>query len=81
MALWTVAHKAPLSTVFPRQEYCSVLPLSSPGDLPDPGIEPVSPALKADSLLSKPPGPLESLSGLFVFVLLKRLENYLILSK
>ena len=50
-------------------------------DLSHPGIEPVSPALKADSLLSKPPGPLESLSGLFVFVLLKRLENYLILSK
>ena len=66
---------------FSRQDYWSGLPFLSPGDLSHPGIEPVSPALKADSLLSKPPGPLESLSGLFVFVLLKRLENYLILSK
>ena len=38
---WTVAHQAPLS-VFPRQEYWSGLPFSPPGDLPDPGIEPVS---------------------------------------
>ena len=41
---------------FPRQEDWSGLPLSSPGDLPDPGIKPMSPALQADSLLSKPPG-------------------------
>ena len=41
---------------FPRQEYCSGLPLSSPEDLPDPGIEPGSPALQVDSLLSEPPG-------------------------
>ena len=38
---------------FPRQEYWSELPFSSPGDLPDPGIEPESPALQADSLLTK----------------------------
>ena len=37
------------------QEYWSGLPFSSPGDLPDPGIEPKSPALQADSLLSEPP--------------------------
>ena len=48
---WTVAHQAPLSTGFSRQEYWSGLPLPSPGDLPDPGVEPVSPALQADSLL------------------------------
>ena len=42
---WTVAHQAPLSLGFPRQEYWSGLPLPSPGDLPDPGIEPKSPAL------------------------------------
>ena len=41
---------------FPGQEYKSGLPRPSPGDLPDPGIEPGSPALKADSLLSEPPG-------------------------
>ena len=44
---WTVAHQAPLSLGFPRQEYWSGLPLPSPGDLPDPGIEPKSPALLA----------------------------------
>ena len=43
--LWTVAHQAPLSTRFSRQEYWSGLPFPSPGDLPDPGIELVSPIL------------------------------------
>ena len=41
---------------FSRQEYWSGLPFPSPGDLPDPGIEPRSPALPADSLPSEPPG-------------------------
>ena len=40
MMPWTVAHQAPLSMRFPRQEYWSRLPFLSPGDLPDPGIEP-----------------------------------------
>ena len=47
---WTVAYQAPLSTGFPRQEYWSGLPFSSPGDLSDPGIEPGFPRLQADSL-------------------------------
>ena len=47
---WTVAHQAPLSMGFSRQQYWSGLPFPSPGDLPDPGIEPGSPALQADSL-------------------------------
>ena len=42
---WTVISQAPLSMGFPRQEYWSDLPFSSPGDFPNPGIEPVSPAL------------------------------------
>ena len=42
---WTVAHQAPLSVGFSRQEYWSGLPFPSPEDLPDPGIEPMSPAL------------------------------------
>ena len=46
---WTVAHQAPLSMEFSRQEYWSGLPFASPGDLPDPGMEPASPALQADS--------------------------------
>ena len=51
--LWTVAHQAPLSMGFSRQEYWSGLPCPPPGDLPDPGIKPISPAapaLQADSL-------------------------------
>ena len=44
---WTIAHQAPLSMEFSSQEYWSGLPFPFPGDLPDPGIEPVSPALQA----------------------------------
>ena len=51
-----VAHQALLSMEFSRQEYWSGLPFPSPGDLPDPGIEPRSPALQADSLPSEPLG-------------------------
>ena len=47
---WTVVHQAPLSVGFSRQEYWSGLPFPSPGDLPDPGVKPQSPALQADSL-------------------------------
>ena len=53
---WTVAYKAPPSMGFSRQQYWSGLPFPSPGDLPDSGIEPGSPALQADALPSKPPG-------------------------
>ena len=58
MTLWTVAHQAPLSMGFSRQEYWSGLPFPSPGDLPDPAIKPGSPVLEADSLLSEPSGKL-----------------------
>ena len=54
--LWTVAHQAPPSMGFSRQEYWSGLPFHSPGDLPNPGIEPGSPALEADALTFEPPG-------------------------
>ena len=53
---WTVAHQAALTMEFSRQEYWSGLPCPSPGHLPDPGIEPGSPALQAGSLQSEPPG-------------------------
>ena len=56
MTLWTVARQASLSMEFSRQKYRSGLPFPSPGDLPDPGIEPRSPALQADSLPSESPG-------------------------
>ena len=47
---WTVAHQAPLSMAFSRQEYWSGLPFPSPGDLPDPGIKLASLTLQVDSL-------------------------------
>ena len=53
---WTVAHQAPPSMGFSRQGYWSGLPFPSPGDLPDPGIEPSSPVMQADALTSEPPG-------------------------
>ena len=58
---WTVAYQASLSMGFSRQEYWSGLPFPSPGDLPDPGIEPGSPALESDALTSEPPGKPNSL--------------------
>ena len=53
---WTVTHQAPLSMRFPRQEYWCELPFPSPGNLPDPGIEPVSPALTGGFFTTEPPG-------------------------
>ena len=54
--LWTEARQAPLSVGFCRQEYWSGWPFLSPGDLPDTGMEPGSPAMKANSLPSEPTG-------------------------
>ena len=56
MTLWAVAHQAPLSMGFPRQVYWSGLPFPSPGDLPDPGIEPESPGLAGGFYTTEPPG-------------------------
>ena len=53
---WTIARQAPLSMGFSMQEYWSGLPFPPQGDLPNPGINPRSPALQTDSLLSEPPG-------------------------
>ena len=61
---WTAACQAPLFMGFSRQEYWSGLPCPSPGDLPNPGIKPESPALREDSLLSEPPG--KSPSGVYI---------------
>ena len=52
----TIAHQALLFMGFPGQEYWSGLPFPSPGDLPDPGIEPWTPAFQADALTSEPLG-------------------------
>ena len=64
---WTVAHQAPLSMRFPRQDYWSGLPFPPPGDLPDPGIEPetpASPALAGRFFPTEPPGKPHLLSML-----------------
>ena len=63
--LWTVSYQAPPSVGFSRQEYWSGLPFPSPGDLPNPGIEPRSPALQADTLLSEPPGEVRGYEDAF----------------
>ena len=59
VTLWTVAHQASLSMEFSRQEYWSGFLFPFSGDLPNPGKEPKSPALQADSLPSEPPGMLQ----------------------
>ena len=63
LTLWTVTRQAPLSMGFSRQEYWSGLPFSSPGD-PDPGIEPVSPALVGGLFTTEPPGKPHSTGAL-----------------
>ena len=77
---WTVSHQAPLSMGVSRQEYCSGLPCLPPGNLPDPGIKPGSPALDADSLLSEPPGKprkLHVIAGMFKITRKARMMFYL----
>ena len=68
---WTVAYQALPSVEFSRQEYWSGFPFPSPGDLPDPGFEPGSPALQADALLSELPGKPQGL----IFEAMKMLQN------
>ena len=53
---WTVIYQASLSMGFPRQEYWNGLSFSYPGDLPDPGIEPMSPELSGGFFTAEPPG-------------------------
>ena len=53
---WTIDHQAPPAMGFYRQENWSGLPFPSAGDLPDPGIEPMSPALAGRSFTTEPPG-------------------------
>ena len=64
---WTVAYQAPPSMRFSGQEYSSGLPFPSPGDLPDPGMEPRSPEFQADALTSEPPGkPQEASRSIYI---------------
>ena len=61
---WTIAHQVPLSMGFPKQEYGSGLPFSFPGDLPNPGIEPVPPALAGGFFTTEPSGKSQVALGL-----------------
>ena len=73
---WTAAHQAPPSMGFSRQEYWSGLPFPSPGDLPDPGIEPRSPTLQSEALNSEPPGkPIYYKGRLLIFKVNIKLLN------
>ena len=74
---WTVTHQAPPSMGFSRQKYWSGVPLPSPGDLPNPGIEPGSPALHADPLTSEHQGS-PSLKE-YPNYLCNRIESYILL--
>ena len=65
MTPWTVARQAPLSMGFPRPEYWNGLPSRLPGDLPDPGVEPASPALAGGFFTTEPPRkPVVTIKGL-----------------
>ena len=75
---WTVATGLLCPCGFSRQEYWSGLPCPPPGDLPDPGIEPRSPALQADLLASEPPGKLE-MSGFLQLTIIFWYSSYLVL--
>ena len=59
MTPWTVAYETPLFMELSRQEYCLGLSFSSPGDRPNPEIEPRSPKLQVDSLQTEPPGKIQ----------------------
>ena len=73
--LWTVTHLAPLPMGFSRQKYSSGLPFPPPGDLPDSGIKPVSPALSGRFFTAEPPGkPPNFLTSLHFFLLINTLE-------
>ena len=68
VTVWTVAYQAPVSLGFPRQEYWSGLPFPSPGDLPEPGINPMSLAVAGRFFTAEPPGkPIPSLASTDLF--------------
>ena len=72
---WTVTRQVPLFMGFSRQEYCSGLPFPSPGDLPDPGMEPWSPVSQADSLSSELQGKTGLLTNQMEKMALRNISN------
>ena len=73
---WTVAHQTSLSMQFSRQEYWSEFPLPSPGDLPDPGIEPMSPTLAGKFFTTEPPGKPGTMCFIYANLLITFLHVY-----
>ena len=71
MTTWTVAYQAFPPLGFSRQEYWSRLPFPSSRDIPDPGIEPRSPALQADALPSEPPGKPKDMVHIYSYLAIK----------
>ena len=78
---WTVAHQAPPSMGFSRQEYWSGLPFPSPEELLDPGIEPRSPTWQADALISEPPLPAFPQRGALKFLSFRPCKTWLAVFK
>ena len=78
--LWMIAHQATLSMEFSRQECQSGQPFSSPGDLPDPGIEPRSPALQADSSSSGQSGKPQPKCNTALYLCFQPSRSHLVLS-
>ena len=76
MTPWNVGHQALLSMGFSRQEYWSGLPFPSPGDLPNPGIEPRSLALQADSYHLSHQGRSDGREGLFFFKIFFEVDHF-----
>ena len=76
---WTAAYQAPPSVGFSRQECWSGLPFPSPGNLPDPGIEPGSPSLQVDALPSEPLGKPQVVVKYFEQIL--QTSDYIVLKR
>ena len=66
---WMVAHQAPLSLGFPRQEYWSGLPFPTPGDFPNPGVQSVSPVLAGRFFTTEPSAKLREINRMTQFLL------------
>ena len=70
---WIVYHQAPLSMGFPRQEYWNGWPFPSPGDLPDPGVELMSPALAGKFFTIEPPGK----AAVAILLVIDQIQDFL----
>ena len=72
---WTAARQAPLSMGFSRLEGWSGLPFPSPGDIPDPGIKPVSPTLAGGFFTAEPPGKPNDVFNTFNYPIIQSIRN------